>query len=293
MLITDNLKLDRKEDVDKFIYSHRKFKKNSFPVIMISAALISFWIGIRGLYWLNLLVLSMMIVAYFATTRKLKRILYKETEKLLMINCDAQLYFFVMDEISRLESNYFTKDMLLFNKVNVLSALGAFIEANELLDMINADKMTHFKDFKDIDFKLWYQLQKFFYYAFIKDKEHMRATRYRTKELESKISSEDRMIFDNILIVMEAGIFIAEGNFIKGKEALLNLSNDNGKDIPLIRVLVYYFLGYLDVELGNFKEAKERLQYVIDAGNTLYVVDRAKELMKQYSLVQGCDKYVK
>jgi len=283
MGIIEKIRLDRKEELEEIIKPYMRFRKWALIIITPIAALISFWIGISGLHWSNLLVSVVLTVVFVIIRRNFKGGLFQKAESLLMENCDSQLYFLIIDEMERLGTSRFTRDMLFFSKVNALSSLGLFAEGNEVLGMINAKAMEQIEGFS---FKLWYYSQKFFYYASIADKEHMRLIHYKTKELKPKIQNKDKIIFDSMLVFMEAAISVAEGDFVKGTQILLNLPNGNldDKGISIVKVFIQYFLGYVDVNVGDVEIARERLQYVINEGNTLYVVDKAKKLMLEYGL---------
>lgn len=86
---------------------------------------------------------------------------------------------------------------------------------------------------------------------------------------------------DSVMDFVNREILFHNGQYTAYEQKLLELLRE--KNTPMSNTLINYSLAKLYFETGDYEKSKYRCQYVIENGNKLFVVQKAKEMMDKIS----------
>ena len=192
-------------------------------------------------------------------------------------NCDPYpLLETACAQLQKVKSKSY-RQVLLINKMTALRELGEYAESKEILESVNIDQYTgtlpvtkiiYYNNLVDI-----LMLTGNTETALIWHKKLLRMA------ADFKGSKKNKTLIDDTLKMTGIEISISLGKLDEAESFLTSLAPVSNRQI----VEKTYLLAMIYIKQGRPIEAKEFLQYVINNGNKLYIVEHAKILLEEIS----------
>lgn len=172
-----------------------------------------------------------------------------------------------------MEKKVFNEQAVLENYVGVLTLLGEQQTIKRLLNKYpKYSKNLAFKEM--IEFSLLSEEEKYH-----KISNYYRKMQMIFDSLSKKVKKEsDQKILEQNRLDLE----ILNSFYHREYQKTLDLIEKNTVDSLLKRVLFAKLEAKSYSYLGNTSKAKEKLEFIIEKGNTMFVVEQAKEMLKEF-----------
>ena len=223
-----------------------------------------------------ILITILILIQVLRLDKKLLMYYYKKYINILDKELDPEKFIEITQNEYDRNKNKRYKNYMKLNLCAGYSSLGKVEEAYQNLKEINFSKKSLFREQDKI---LYYYNEALLLQELDRKEEAIVIYKEKILQLKEKFKTNKELEGINPLIEFLNGILFYENDNIKMieilSESLKKLSNK--RQILVIKNL----LANYKVKVGEVEEAKELYEEVIENGNKLYVVEKAKEKLKK------------
>ena len=205
------------------------------------------------------------------------RIKYKKIADILTEECDPTRFILIIEKILKKRNLGKCKNGILINFSTAYLNLEHKDAVKQILDNIGYFANNRLGAIN----RVAYYNNLFCYYVSIKDLTNAEVVlNYMQESLEDKkLSETDRRRFYILYTEKTFSFQIAKGNF-DGAEQIFRIMFEREKSM-FAKVTAKFILGQIYLHYGRTEEAKSAFEYVIQHGNKLYNVQKAKQYLQE------------